>query len=495
MKRRKQGAVHFLRARRRAALGVVGVTVGALVATAASSAADDFGGSGEELTLFAETTDAGALIVGNDVRMYGVKIGVIDDLEVVDNARARLTLALTTTQTPIHQDATLRIRPVSLLGERYIELTPGSPGAPVVDDGDTLPAEQVSRAVDLDEVLDAVDEPTGEALSMLLTTLGQGLAGNGENTSDAIASLAPSMEQADKLVAVLEDQTSTLQQLVDSFSPVAAALAVNQGGTTDALFDSAAELLNATADERSALEATLEELPATLRTAEGTLDRLSTLSDETIPALRSVQPFTSQLEQVADEAGAFATAAQPAIESIRPVLVEARKLVDQATPLVSQLAGSSDAMFANAANGSRFLLDLTDRLDGLLDFITYWSLTTNGEDGLSHYFRVQLINHPDTVTSLDPTGTLPVDPLQPGALGDLDVPVLPGLLDAVPSVPDVLGSLPGLGGGKGGLGGSGTSGGLGGLFNWRAADAQDSATGLSISQEEALFSMLTGGAS
>jgi len=210
--------------RRRAALGVAGVVIGSLVATVATSSASDLVGAGQPLTLYADTADAGALIEGNDVRMFGVKVGVVSDMGVVDNDTARLTLDLMSTDTPIHTDATLRIRPVSLLGERYAELDPGSPDAPIAEDGFTLPIEQTSRAVDLDEVLDAVDQPTGRALSMLLTTLGEGMAGNGENAAQALEELAPSMEQTDDLVAVLDGQTATLQRLIDAFAPVIASL-------------------------------------------------------------------------------------------------------------------------------------------------------------------------------------------------------------------------------------------------------------------------------
>jgi phospholipid/cholesterol/gamma-HCH transport system substrate-binding protein len=472
--------------RRRAALGVAGVVVGSLVATIATSSASDLVGAGQPLTLYADTTDAGALIKGNDVRMYGVKVGVVSELNVVDNDKARLTLDLTSSETPIHEDARLKIRPVSLLGERYVELTPGTPGAPVADDGFTIPLAQTSRAVDLDEVLDAVDQPTGRALSLLLTTMGEGLAGNGKNAADTISELAPSMEQTEELVAVLDGQTATLQRLVDALGPVISSLGVNGGGTTDALIDSAVSLLDATAEQREALEMTLEQLPSTLQTAQRTLASLSDLSDEATPALASARPFTDQLSQIADEATAFSQAAEPAITNLKPVLSKARHLVRQATPLVAQLNSSSDAMVADATNGSRFLMDLSDHLGGILDFITYWSLTTNGEDALSHYFRVQVIANEDTVTSLIPaapsggSGGLPGLP---------EVPGLPDVLDSIPDVPDIVNSLPDvpLLGSLGPLGG--------GRKDKKSERADpDSATGLTLAQEHALLTMLTGGA-
>ncbi|MGV3563346.1 MAG: MlaD family protein [Nocardioides sp.] len=485
-------------ARPRAALGVVGVVIASLFLTIATSSASDLVRVGQPLTLYAETDDAGALIEGNDVRMFGVKVGVVSDLVVVDNDTARMTLELMSTETPIHTDATLKIRPVSLLGERYADLDPGTPDAPVAENGYTLPTEQTSRAVDLDEVLDAVDQPTGRALSLLLTTLGEGVAGNGENAAEALTELAPSMREADELVTVLDGQTATLQRLIDAFAPVIASLGVNGGGTTDALVDSAAQLLDATAEERVALEATLDRLPTTLKTAQRTLTSLSGLADQAVPALSSARPFTDQLNQIAGEATAFSRAAEPAISTLKPVLAQARLLVRQATPLVAQLNSSSDAMVADARNGSRFLMDLTDHLGGLLDFITYWSLTTNGKDGLSHYFRVQVVVNTDTVTSL-------VEPVLPAASspgnGQGGTPLIPDLPDILGAVPDIVGTLPELPllGSLGGLGGllkgSKEEGKSASKREEAAAADPNSATGLTIAQEQALLTMLTGGAS
>ena len=177
-----------------------------------------------------------------------------------------------------------------------------------------------------------------------------------------------------------------------------------------------------------------------------------------------------------------------------PVLAQARALVREATPLVAQLNSSSDSMVADARNGSRFLMDLTDHLGGLLDFITYWSLTTNGEDGLSHYFRVQVVVNSDSATSLVPP-VLPSGPSSGNGQGGL--PLVPDVLDSVPHIVDSLPEIPLLGG-------------LGGLLKSSAKDQEsasssrrdqpaaadeNSATGLTIAQEQALLTMLTGGAS
>lgn len=439
--------------RRTRLAAVGGVTAGVLMATVITASANDFS-PGQGLTLYAESKDAGAIIKGNDVRMFGVKIGVVDDLKVVRNDTARLELKLTTSKTPIHTDAILTVRPVSLLGERYLDLQPGSASAPEVRGGYTFPTSQVTRSVDLDEVLSTVDQPTGTALSMLLQTLGEGVRGNGKNAAATIKGLAPSMQQTDRMVAVLNQQSATLQQLVDNLSPIVAAFADRNGDTTDQLLNSASSLLSATAAEQQQLRSTLDELPSTLASAQTALLRVSGLADQATPALAAARPFTDRLNTIAQEASQFSDAAGPAIASLKPVLAKARQLVAQAAPLVARLSQSSAAMQGDATNASAFLQKLTDHLGGLLDFISYWALTTNGRDGLSHYFRVQVIANQDTATS-----QLPVQ-LPAGTSGK-------ALL----------------------------KGGVKGAVKSLVKPDPDSATGLTVTQENSLLDFLLGGAS
>ena len=66
---------------------------------------------------------------------------------------------------PIHKDATLKIRPrIFLEGNFFVDLTPGTPSAPTLDDGDTIPVTQTATPVQLDQVLTALQSDTREDL-------------------------------------------------------------------------------------------------------------------------------------------------------------------------------------------------------------------------------------------------------------------------------------------------------------------------------------------
>lgn len=444
-----------------AALGTVAVVVlsGAGFTTGVRALSSNGRGN---FTIYANVADAGALIRGNTVRLHGVNVGNVSSVKVVDG-HARLTLALNRSARPLHRDAVLTIRPVSLLGERYVDLGAGSASAPVLADKGTLPLTQTSRSVDLDEVLNAVNQPTGQALSSLVTGLGEGVNGQGANTRDALKALAPALTRTDSLVAVLDDQNAVLTKLIDDVTPVLGALSANNGSSVDHLVGSSEVLLSATARQQAALQSTLQELPSTLAQARRTLTTLSGVADKATPVLADLRPVTDHLTAISGELTRFGEAANPALASLTPVLQRAQLLINQAQPLVAELQKASPLLAGDAKSATEFLSVFRLHLKGLLDFLRNWALTTSGKDALSHYFNAVVTVESEEATSAVP-GLPPTSSGPTSTPGKLIPPVaLPGPLKGVAKA---VGQLP-----------------LGG------------ATGLTPKQESGLLGFLMGGAS
>jgi len=144
--------------------------------------------------------DASPLVPGFTVRSHGVKVGEIESLEVKDGAALVRMRIDESASRPLHTDATARIRPVSLLGERYIDFERGSPKAPVLPVGQPIDAPHTASAVDLSDVLNTVDNPPAPALAAFITTIGDGARGRGSDIDAALALLAPSLNRTDGLV-------------------------------------------------------------------------------------------------------------------------------------------------------------------------------------------------------------------------------------------------------------------------------------------------------
>jgi virulence factor Mce-like protein len=116
------------------------------------------------------------------VRIAGVDIGKVTKIERVAPGRpgALVTMELNKKGLPLHKDATFKIRPrIFLEGNFFIDVSPGSPSAPKLGDGDKIPMGQASAPVQLDQVLAALQAPTRQDLRSLLDELSTGLAGGG----------------------------------------------------------------------------------------------------------------------------------------------------------------------------------------------------------------------------------------------------------------------------------------------------------------------------
>ncbi|MCW2816081.1 MAG: organic solvent transporter substrate-binding protein [Nocardioides sp.] len=449
--------------------------------------------SDEEPDVYVYFEDASPLIKGNDVKASGVKVGTIGSIEV-DDGLAKVGLVLDDAVLPLHDDATALVRPVGLLGERYVELERGTGDAPVLDEGDVIPLEQSGRATDLDEVLNMVDAPTGTALAMLLTTLGEGVPGQGENADAAIKALAPALQDTDRLGTILADQNSVLAQLLDSVEPVATQLGSERGAQLDRLVGAADDALSATARNDEDLDSTMARLPSALVETESTLAALTGAADSTTPVLAALRPTTDDLLELSRELRAFAAAGGPALDSLEPVLDQADVLLERARPVARSLSASSGDMRATARNGRVIATGVLDNLTTVLDFVKYWALTTNGSDGLSHYFRAHVVVTTDIVGGLVP-GDTDVVPELP-ALPDLGIDDL--LENPLGNLPGGLGNLPGVLDGLTGGGRSADAGrtGLGGLLDRQGGPRRatpGSATGLSATQEQSLMTYLIGG--
>lgn len=406
--------------------------------------------------------DASPLIPGNLVRMDGIDVGEIDAISL-RNGQANVQMRLDRSALPLHEDAGAKIRPVTLLGERYIDLDRGSANAPEMSSPKVIPAAHTSRAVDLDEVLDSLDDPTGTALAALATTLGEGTVGQGPDIDAAIKALAPAMTDTRQLTDVLNGQSAVLGQLVDRAAPVAQALAGDHGQDLDQAVDAGNRMLAAVAAQRQAMQDALQQLPETLRTAQRVLGEAAGVAEQGTPALQSLRPLTGNLVDVNTELNAFADSANPALSSLPAVLDRAKRLLDQAAPVVRDLRPGGGVLPGASASANRLVGELTPALSTAFDFMKYWAMSTNGRDALGNYFRAFVVTTPKSLLQIPGTGLGPAPQQAPAPAPS------PAPLPTLPNLPNLPVQLPPLGGDPG------------------------SATGLTQSQENSLLGQLLGG--
>ena len=115
---------------------------------------------------------------GSPVRIAGVNVGKVQSVERYKRHRTspRSRWRSTRQGLPIHEDATLKIRPrIFLEGNFFVDLRPGSPSAPEVADGGTIGSTQTSTPVQLDQLLTALQSDQRADLQTLLQEYGKAL--------------------------------------------------------------------------------------------------------------------------------------------------------------------------------------------------------------------------------------------------------------------------------------------------------------------------------
>src|SRR5215207_7823076 len=157
----------------------------------------------------AQFESANSIRPNSPVRIAGVEVGKVKSVTGVEGSNAALlTMELDDAALPLHEDATAKVRPrIFLEGNFFVDLKPGTPGAPTLDSGDTIKISQTASPVQLDEVLTSLQSDSREDLQAVLTGLNTAL-----NSKDASGeSAAQSFNRA--LVDIPEAGRSTAQVL------------------------------------------------------------------------------------------------------------------------------------------------------------------------------------------------------------------------------------------------------------------------------------------
>ena len=186
--------------------------------------------------------DTGGLLPGDDVRIARARVGRVDDVQTKDG-QAIVTLALDG-QRDVYKDATATIDSRSGLGQKIVNIDPGTESAGELDDSDVLSQRQTTSAENLSDLLAVFDEPTRAALTETLRETGQGIGGHGQDLQDVVRE-AP--------------------QMLPDLGTVSRALSVNDGEDLGALLEAANRLTDRFEGRQDQLAALTGELGTTLQ--------------------------------------------------------------------------------------------------------------------------------------------------------------------------------------------------------------------------------------
>jgi virulence factor Mce-like protein len=176
-----------------------------------------------------ETPSGANLVPGNEVRIGGARVGAVSAIGVKTRPNgtnyAVLTLKLDKSIEPLPVDSTVLIRPKSVLGLKYVEITRGRAARGFID-GATVPLKNSSPVqVEIDEVTNTFDKPTRDAMRQNLDGFGDALAGRGSSLNEAIGAFRPLLRNVLPVLRTLRDPQTGLARFIGATGRFTASLA------------------------------------------------------------------------------------------------------------------------------------------------------------------------------------------------------------------------------------------------------------------------------
>jgi phospholipid/cholesterol/gamma-HCH transport system substrate-binding protein len=290
--------------------------------------------------LFPEATQ---LAEQADVRVSGVPIGKVVD-QRRDGDRTRATVEIQPRYAPLRSDARATLRQKTLLGETYVEMTPGSRTAPLVPEGGTLDRGQVATTVELDEVLQAFDAPSRRNLQAWMQGWAGAVDGRAQDVNDAVGNLGPLLQDGGDVLATFDAQSRAVQGLVRDAGTVLSTVGRRDAATRE-LITAGDEVLRTTAARRDDLQATVRALPPFLQSLGTAATSTRALTRDLLPAVRDLRPVARDLKPTLDGGAALGDDLRGVSRDLGPVLTAARTglpattaILDAAGPLLDRLA-------------------------------------------------------------------------------------------------------------------------------------------------------------
>jgi len=279
-----------------------------------------------------------------DVRISGVNVGKVKTK--IQDAETGLTdaeLELDDKYAPLPSDAEAVLRQKTLLGETYVELSPGSRDAAKLGDGGLMPAGQVSPTVELDEIFRTFDPKTRAAFGTWMDQQGRAVGEGGQALNDALATLTPFAQDVDAVLRILDRQEEATRGLVRDTGVVFGALTERRGQLRQ-LIENSNRVFETTARRDSELADTFVAFPTFLRETRATTRRLTQFAEDTDPlitqlrpAARALSPTLRSLSATAPDLRGLFRDLDPLISVSRAGLPALERTLDDTRPLLRRI--------------------------------------------------------------------------------------------------------------------------------------------------------------
>ena len=249
----------------------VAITVCAAVLIIETLGSADLFSRGKHVSALFDTVQD--LKVGDRVKMAGVEIGRVDDIEIADE-KVSVTMKLKLNAN-VKTDSKAIIKFTGLMGQNFVNVTFGQPGSPKADDG---------------AVLETVEQPDLSAIMDKLDKAATGIANFGNSfTGDKIDNLVG------PLTDFIKQNSAPITATIANVKNVTSQIAAGQGSVgkmiyDDTLYNTALSTVSNLQDTANSVHTAVNNISA----GQGTIGKM--LTDDTL--YRSTSASMTNLEAI-----------------------------------------------------------------------------------------------------------------------------------------------------------------------------------------------------
>ncbi len=340
-----------------------------------------------------DTPNAVRLVVGNEVREGGFRIGQITKIEPVKAdgkpSAAQLTLKLDKSATPIPEDSTIRIRPRSALGLKYVELVRGRSGS-ALEEGEVIASKEGAVPPELDDFFAIFDEPTRRNVESVLDYFGTALAGRGRSLNQTLAATPELFGDLPPVMRNLAAPSTQLERMLrelEDGARIAAPLSDTLANGFTGMADTFAAL---SIDDGQPLRDTIERSPGTL--------------GEGIFSLPLTRPFLARLAEISPELRGAAAELRLSLPAINRALLAGIPVLKRTPPFNRKLERTLAALrdLAESPTTDPTLRGLTATMTTLNPTLRW----IGPHQTVCNYFNYWWTHLSDHLSEEDATGTL-----------------------------------------------------------------------------------------
>jgi phospholipid/cholesterol/gamma-HCH transport system substrate-binding protein len=275
--------------------------------------------AGSSYSVTAKFQNASQLVKGNPVKVAGVSAGSIKEIRLGDDGQAEVELEVSEDYAPLEQGthATIRSSSLSGIANRYVDLSlPATDeDAEAIEDGGVIEQLNTTSEVDLDQLFNALDEPTVAGLKSVIKGFARSYDGVGEQANRGFYYLNPFLSTSRRVFGELNSDKRALESLIVDGASLTEALA-SRSGDLEALVGNLNGMLGTIGAREAKLASAVGQLPDFMRQFNTTAVNLRAALDDVDPLITASRPVARKLRPFARKLRGFARDSVPTVKAL-----------------------------------------------------------------------------------------------------------------------------------------------------------------------------------